>query len=103
MRVGQYTEVEDDTPAGTLDEITNNKDGKIKPERNIQVIDNVLDHLFANEEEGSATGNDYEQADEAIKFFVSTRTKTLKTTTTSTQSLTSYNTCYKGKCLPHNT
>ena len=95
--VGQHKEVEEDTPAGNRDQITKNKNGKINEERNIEVIDHVLDHLFENEEEGSATGDDIQQVDEALRFFVSTRTKTLRTTTTSTRSLTSYHTCYKGK------
>ena len=96
MNIGQYKEVEEDSFSGSRDQTTKNKEGKIGAERNIEVINNVLDHLFENEEEGSAAGNDDQHPDEALKFFISTRTKTLKTTTTYTQSLTSYNTCYKG-------
>ena len=54
------------------------------------------DSLFENEEEVSTTENG-QQTKEGLKFFVSTKTKTLKTTVTSTKSLTSYHTCYKGK------
>ena len=66
--------------------------------RHLEEIDDVLEHLFGNEEDESTAENIIEQqSNEALKFFISTKTKTLKTTITSTHSLTSYHTCYKGK------
>merc|ERR1712223_1419357 len=64
--------------------------------RHLEEIDDVLEHLFGNEEDEPTTENIIEQqSNEALKFFISTKTKTLKTTITSTHSLTSYHTCYK--------
>ena len=66
--------------------------------KHLEEIDDVLEHLFGNEEDESTTENiNEQQSNEALKFFISTKTKTLKTTITSTHSLTSYHTCYKGK------
>ena len=67
-------------------------------EGRLEVIGEVLEHLFDDEEDESTTEfvEQQQQTDEALKFFISTKTKTLKTTITSTRSLTSYHTCYKG-------
>ena len=94
---GQHKELETDKHAENRDQNTKIEDTKTNEERNLDVIDDVLDHFFEDETEASAVGINQEQTNDALKFFVSTKTKTLKTTVTSTQSLTSYNTCYKGK------
>lgn len=66
--------------------------------RHLEEIDDVLEHLFGNEDDEPTTENFEElQPNDALKFFISTKTKTLKTTITSTHTLTSYHTCYKGK------
>ena len=76
--------------------------GKINSdaERNLEVIDEVLEHLLEDEEHETHSELDEEPLKEGPqKFFISTKTKTLKTTMTSTHSITSYHTCYKGKWL----
>ena len=97
MNIGQHKEVIDKQVANR-DQNTKERDLKINIERHIDIIDDVLEDLFENEEEGSTTENG-QQTKEALKFFVSTKTKTLKTTVTSTKSVTSYHTCYKGKLI----
>ena len=67
-------------------------------ERDLEVIEEVLEHLLENEEDELSTeAEEIPLTDEPLKFFISTKTKTLKTTITSTHSITSYHTCYKGK------
>ena len=90
MNIGQHEEVETGKRVVNRDQNTKNEDSETNEGRDLELIDDVLDHFFENEEEGSATGSDQQQSNEALKFFVTTRTKTLKTTVTSTQSLTSY-------------
>ena len=67
-------------------------------DRDLEVIEEVLEHLLENEEDELSTEVEgLPLTDEPLKFFISTKTKTLKTTITSTHSITSYYTCYKGK------
>ena len=66
-------------------------------DRDLEVIEEVLEHLLENEEdELSSEAEELPLTDKPLKFFISTKTKTLKTTITSTHSMTSYHTCYKG-------
>ena len=66
-------------------------------DRDLEVIGEVLEQLLENEEdELSSEVEEIPLTDEPLKFFISTKTKTLKTTITSTHSITSYHTCYKG-------
>ena len=103
MNIGKYKEVEVDAyHPKNRDQNIKHDDKKLNERRNLDVIDDVLDNLFDHgddDHEGSSdalTTINPPQAIEALKFFVSTKTKTLKTTVTSTQYLTSYHTCYKG-------
>ena len=69
-------------------------------DRDLEVIGEVLEQLLENEDdELSSEVEEIPLKDEPLKFFISTKTKTLKTTITSTHSITSYHTCYKGKLL----
>ena len=85
---------------------TNHPTETEKVERHIGIIDDILDDLLDNtkdeddestkqSESGSAKHKGEEE--EGLRFFVSTKTKVLKTTVTSTITATSYHTCYKGK------
>ena len=100
MNIGQYKEVVG-KHVPSRDENTKEKDAKINIERHIDVIDDVLADLFETGED-STSQNGQETEEDPLKFFVSTKTKTLKTTVTSTRTLTSYHTCYKAnKDLPY--
>ena len=97
MNIGKYKEVEVDAyHPKSRDQNIKHDDKKLNERRNLDVIDDVMDNLFDHGDddlEGSSdalTTINTPQAIKVLKIFVSTMTKTLKPTATSTQYLTSY-------------
>ena len=95
MHVGQQKEAIDKEIV-KRDQNAGNNGAKTTNERHIEIIDDILDDLLETEEEPPVISSDEKDEGTGLKYFISTKTKTLKTTVTSTVTLTSYHTCYKG-------